>query len=383
MTDLQTRIQQRIKELEPETVANRRHIHELAELSNTEVDTSAFVEGKLREYGFEDIHRPTEFSVVAILDTGREGKKLALRADLDALAVPESEENLAGPIVRESVGDSLKKEETAAITSYFRHISESFLPTYTTIFIALTFTNGRVTAPAFILAMLPMIAALFFVGWLVYLRRIPRETGDHPEESKGYYVRLLMRSVWMIILTIALILLLELPVEAAVFVSIIVNIFVNHFSVGELIPFFRSAFETRLILNTWLIMIFKEILTATGVIQSLPEFFSTLPIPAFLVFALIFFLGTIVAGSQAMIVLCMSMAMGSVAPGHTGLAMFVLMMCMNYIAMQLSPTHICLTICAEDFSVSLGDLVKKTVPLVLVFTVISFLYYGILYMAGF
>ncbi len=285
MTDLQTRIQQRIKELEPETVANRRHIHELAELSNTEVDTSAFVEGKLREYGFEDIHRPTEFSVVAILDTGREGKKLALRADLDALAVPESEENLAGPIVRESVGDSLKKEETAAITSYFRHISESFLPTYTTIFIALTFTNGRVTAPAFILAML--------------------------------------------------------------------------------------------------IMIFKEILTATGVIQSLPEFFSTLPIPAFLVFALIFFLGTIVAGSQAMIVLCMSMAMGSVAPGHTGLAMFVLMMCMNYIAMQLSPTHICLTICAEDFSVSLGDLVKKTVPLVLVFTVISFLYYGILYMAGF
>ena len=192
---------------------------------------------------------------------------------------------ICGPIVRESVGDSLKKEETAAITSYFRHISESFLPTYTTIFIALTFANGRVTAPAFILAMLPMI--------------------------------------------------------------------------------------------------FKEILTATGVIQSLPEFFSTLPIPAFLVFALIFFLGTIVAGSQAMIVLCMSMAMGSVAPGHTGLAMFVLMMCMNYIAMQLSPTHICLTICAEDFSVSLGDLVKKTVPLVLVFTVISFLYYGILYMAGF
>ena len=177
MTDLQTRIQQRIKELEPETVANRRHIHELAELSNTEVDTSAFVEGKLREYGFEDIHRPTEFSVVAILDTGREGKKLALRADIDALAVPESEENLAEPIVRESVGDSLKKEETAAITSYFRHISESFLPTYTTIFIALTFTNGRVTAPAFILAMLPMIAALFlWGGWYI--------SGGYPERPE-------------------------------------------------------------------------------------------------------------------------------------------------------------------------------------------------------
>ena len=113
------------------------------------------------------------------------------------------------------MGDSLKKRRPRPQPPHFRHISESFLPTYTTIFIALTFTNGRVTAPAFILAMLPMIAALFFVGWLVYLRRIPRETGDHPEESKGYYVRLLMRSVWMIILTIALILLLELPVEGS------------------------------------------------------------------------------------------------------------------------------------------------------------------------
>lgn len=289
---------------------------------------------------------------------------------------------ICGPIVRESTGDSLETDETAAVTSYFRHVSESFLPTYTTIFIAITLANGRVSAPAFILAMLPMVAALFMVGWIVYLRRIPKETGVVPDQPKSYYWKLLFRSVWMIVLTIALILILELPVELAVLVSIIINIFVNHFSVRELIPFIRSAFETRLILNTWLIMIFKEILTATGVIQSLPAAFSALPVPTFVIFALIFFLGTIVAGSQAMIVLCMSMAMETVAPGHSGLALFVLLMCMNYIAMQLSPTHICLTICAEDFGISLGALIRRTVPLVLTFTVLAFAYYGVLFMIG-
>ncbi len=99
MTDLKVRILERIKELEPETVALRRHIHELAEISNMEVDTSAFVEGTLREYGFTDIHRPTDYSIIAVLDTGREGPRLAMRADLDALAVAESETNLKNPRV--------------------------------------------------------------------------------------------------------------------------------------------------------------------------------------------------------------------------------------------------------------------------------------------
>lgn len=231
--------------------------------------------------------------------------------------------------------------------------------------------------------MTPMVIALFFTGWVVYLKKVPKYTGEVPEDSKRDYIALLIRSVWMIILIIALILAMGMPVEAAVAVSIVINIFVNHFSLRELLPFFRSAFETRLLLNTWLVMIFKEILSATGVIQALPDFFSVLPAPVFQIFALIFFLGTIVAGSQAIVVLCMSMAMETVAPGHSGLALFVLLMSITYIAMQLSPTHICLTTCAEDFGVKLGELIRKTIPMVLIFTVIAFVYYGMLYSAGF
>ena len=42
---------------------------------------------------------------------------------------------ICGPIVRESVKDSdLSVPEQACITSYFRHISEAFVPTYTSSF---------------------------------------------------------------------------------------------------------------------------------------------------------------------------------------------------------------------------------------------------------
>ena len=128
-------------------------------------------------------------------------------------------------------------------------------------------------------------------------------------------------------------------------------------------------------------MIFKEVLAATGVIEMLPGFFSTLPFPTFLIFALIFFFGAVVAGSQAIIVLCMPMAMASLG-GEPALSLFILLMCMNYAAMQISPIHICLTLCAEDYKVPLSSMTMKTLPMVLVFTVISFLYYGGLRLCG-
>lgn len=291
---------------------------------------------------------------------------------------------ICGPIVRESVKNSnLKTAEKACITSYFRHISEAFVPTYTSIFIALEITNGRVSAASFILAMLPMVVALFAVGWLFYLRRVPKDTGMVPDKPRSYYWLLLLKSIWAIALTIILILTLDLPVWGAVWICIFINVFVNHFHIGELIPFIRTAFETRLMVSTWLIMIFKELLTETGVIASLPEVFSALPIPIFLVFTLIFLFGTIIAGTQAIIVLCMPMAMSVIPTGHTGLALFTLLMCVGYVAMQMSPTHICLVMCAEDYDVPLGQMIAKTLPMVAVFTLLAIGYYLLLSMFGF
>ncbi|HIZ80019.1 MAG TPA: amidohydrolase [Candidatus Lachnoclostridium stercorigallinarum] len=98
MTELQKRLQEKAEAMKEYTVACRRKIHEMAELSNEEIHTSAFVEEELKSMGLPTA-RPAEYTVIAVLDTGRPGKKVALRADLDALAVPEDANNLAGPRV--------------------------------------------------------------------------------------------------------------------------------------------------------------------------------------------------------------------------------------------------------------------------------------------
>ena len=288
---------------------------------------------------------------------------------------------ICGDIVRQSTDGFLKTEEQACVTSYYRHVSELFFPTYTSILIAVDLSAGKVSVGGFKLAMLPMLAVLMAIGWLFYLRRIPKDAGFFAGRPKAFYWKLLLRSLWTIIFTVILIVAFGVPVHIAVLACIVCNLFVGRFGWKELRPFFASAFEARLMISTLLIMMFKEVLAAAGVISALPAFFSSLPVPPFLVFALIFFFGSVAAGSQAIIVLCMGMAMAAAAQG--GLALFVLLMCMAYAAMQLSPVHVCLAVCAEDYRISLGTLIRKTVPLVGVFCLAAFGYYGLLRLFGF
>jgi len=67
----------------------RRHIHQDPELSFKEEKTSNYVEELLKGFGNIEVSRPTRTSVLGILKGAKPGKSVALRADMDALPVPE------------------------------------------------------------------------------------------------------------------------------------------------------------------------------------------------------------------------------------------------------------------------------------------------------
>lgn len=288
---------------------------------------------------------------------------------------------ICGPIVRDAVGDSLSTEETAATTSYFRHISEAFLPTYSGILVAITLTNGLVTPSSFVIGMLPVVVCLFISGYVIYLRRIPKETGMVIDEPKSFYWKLLARAYGPFSCPWPSFWYSTLRYGWPVIICIVLEYFINKFSIAEITPFFRTAFEGKLMLNTLAVMIFSNLLRATGVVNLLPVYLSKLPIPNFLIWALIFALGTLVGGSLTTYVLCIPMAMASVGTGSF-YALFLLVMSMSYIIMQVNPTHICLTLCADDYDIPLGSLIVKAVPLVIVATVLCFGYYFILTAVG-
>lgn len=282
---------------------------------------------------------------------------------------------IAAPIVQNASGDYLTREEQTFVTSYYRHISEAFLPTYSSILLALDLSGVDMTK--FVVGMLPMVAILFVLGYIFYVRKIPKSTEiSHSKNKKEDIVNLVI-SLWPIAVTITIILTMKIPVYMAVVPVIIVSAILNRFSVDELIPMIKTAFETKLIVSTVMIMVFKELLTFTGVIGRLPEYFEKLPIHPAIIFSLIFVIGTLVAGSQAIIALALPLAFATIPNG--GLALMILLMCMTYIAMQVSPTHICLAIVTEAFDVSFIELVKKTFPILVIFTAITAIYSYLLF----
>ena len=90
---------ERALELKDETIANRRHIHKNAETGLDLPKTKAYVMKKLTEYGLDP--KDCGYGVTATL--GKGGKVLLLRADMDALPMPEeSGEEFACPTGKEA-----------------------------------------------------------------------------------------------------------------------------------------------------------------------------------------------------------------------------------------------------------------------------------------
>lgn len=72
-----------------EVIDTRRHLHQNPEVSFEEFATSSLITERLASLGLEVHPCPTETGAVATLETGRPGKTILLRADIDALPIRE------------------------------------------------------------------------------------------------------------------------------------------------------------------------------------------------------------------------------------------------------------------------------------------------------
>ena len=93
MQSLQDKIKARSKELLSEIISIRRHLHAHPELSFQEYNTAEYVGSKLKEFGIDYTSGWVKTGIVAIVK-GRnpDSKTIALRSDLDALPILETNE---------------------------------------------------------------------------------------------------------------------------------------------------------------------------------------------------------------------------------------------------------------------------------------------------
>lgn len=224
--------------------------------------------------------------------------------------------------------------------------------------------------------MLPPVIVLFVVGYFVYLRKLPTKTGMEITVTKKEAAIGLFKHIWSLVLIMVLIMGVGLSVEISIGIVLLLCFIVYKVTPKEIVELLPKAFDKVMILSTLMIFIFQGFLSHAGILASLISAFQALPIPAFIMFALLIFVGGVLTGAQGIIAVVAPLAFAAI-PGF-GIPLVMLLGCFAWASNQLSPTHVCVVVAANYFKVDFSDMVKKVIPCLAVYLVFAFLYYHVL-----
>ena len=280
---------------------------------------------------------------------------------------------LCADLVKEATDGYLKPIQQAFVTTWIRHIPESSLPTYASVLLMSSMTG--VSLGSFIPHMLLPIAVLALIGYYPLLARLPKDPGTPESNNRlGDFCNLL-KHLWTLLAILFLILCFKLGVVVSVIIVIAAGLVYYRFDVQSMGKMFISAFEKKLLLNSFLVLILKEFIAVTGALTRLPEVLVQLPIPMYMVFAILFFVGGIFCGTTGIIAMGTPLAYSAM---DGGMPLMVLLMGTVHAAMQISPTHVCLVVASEQYGVSMGEIIRNTIPRSLLFAAFMIVYYKFL-----
>ena len=281
---------------------------------------------------------------------------------------------ICADIIKRQTEGYLDPDTKAALTSWFKHAPESFLPTYsnTILFAGL----AGISISSVTLASLPMFFLQLGIVYALYLRKIPKEPISRSERGKGESLRSLLFHMLPIIGTVFIILAFDLHVAFATPIMIVVCALVYRFKPADMLVMAKDAFQIKQLANTVLVLLLKEFIDYSGILGKIPDMVTKLPIPAFLAFGLIYLVGGFTGFSTGIIALVTPVAFAAV-PG-AGLPLMLLYMAMQHAASLLSPIHICLVFAAEGCNSNMGGLLRKTVIPCIAYIAGGFIWYYVL-----
>ncbi len=286
---------------------------------------------------------------------------------------------LSAPMVEEAArGCGLDASTKSNVNTYYRHTMELGFPTYSSIII-LSQVSG-VSMSVLILRLLPIAAAAMLLG-LVMLRKLPPRRAEEktaPSQPLPRRAWKLAVAMWPFLLLLALIMIGGLQVHISCLITLAVLFVTTRTGPKEWWPLIRTKTKWRLIVITVSIMVFKDLLNASGAIDALPPVISRLPLPPLIIYSIMCLFISIITGiifSSTGIVV--PLLMGTV-PGFTP-SMLAFLQVSGYIGAQITPIHSCVTLSADYFHANVGRTILRSLPLYAVIYGLNMLLYLVLW----
>ena len=261
----------------------------------------------------------------------------------------------SAPMVNEAAGKAgIDPEQKALINYWYRHIWEYVSPLYPGIILVAGIT-GLSTQTLFV-ANLPF--ALSVVGWgvLFCFHGISRQEPVPPSANRKQELLIFFALISPIMLALSLVVIFRVNAALALGGAVIALYGYHRYTPAKILKNLRESVSGKALFLVLGIMIFQEVLRATGALGGISAFFTATRMPVHLLLFLIPFIAGVMTGLTVGYVgitfpLLLPL-MGGTTPSP---ALVALAFGAGFAGVMLSPVHLCYVLTCEYFQ---ADIVK-------------------------
>jgi uncharacterized protein len=281
------------------------------------------------------------------------------------------------PMVEEAASGNSADGDLAFVNYWFRHIWMDGFILYPGII--LTAELIGVSVISFFIKLLPFIFVTAATGYFTGLRKI-RKVKTVGVNNRKHNLKLFLISLSPVLIVIILYMILigitDLALEISL-VSVSVSLFIiKKYTLKDIWKAIKESFPFKLILIIFGVMIFKDVLFETGLLDGLPAFLDKSGIPVYAAFLILPFAAGVSTGiTVSFISMSFPILLTLGLAGNIWYS--VLAFTAGYIGMMITPVHLCMVVTGEYFRNPLHKLMKKVmiseIPLALLIIVLMIL----------
>ncbi|NPV54447.1 MAG: DUF401 family protein [Firmicutes bacterium] len=269
----------------------------------------------------------------------------------------------SAPLVHQVTANlEIPPERKAFINYWYRHIWECVMPIYPSIIVAGQVLDLRLDR--LIIGMVPMVPITIAAGIIPAFKGMTRKgtissegtAAGTPDMAAGKVSCVFdaLAALSPVIAVVVGVTILKLNISAAVAAVLIVMMIVGRYSLRDAWSLVREAFSRNVVALVLGVMLFRDILVASGALNQISTFLSVTGIPPMF---LLFILPFLVAFSTGLGVTVPSIAfpliMGIlITAGSVNLSYVTFAFVSGFVGTMLSPAHLCLVLTVDYFKAS-------------------------------
>jgi integral membrane protein (TIGR00529 family) len=266
---------------------------------------------------------------------------------------------LSAPMVEEvGARQNLSPEIKTIMNYWFRHVWEYCFPLYPGIVLSAALLQmhlWRIVAVQMVLSLAMIILGLAFCTTKV---KLPENGSGFERDVKTPFL-LLVKSIWPVVLVVTLNLFFKVDLVIGLVLTIVLLIFLKKVKSKDVLRLLRETVTFDVVVLILGIMIFKNLLEASGAVKVMPEQMMLWGIPKVAVTGIIpLTIGLLTGVTSAFVGVSYPILLPFLIPHQVDWGLVMLAYACGLMGVMLSPVHFCLILTKDYFKADLLKIYK-------------------------